>query len=63
MGLSDAIGAVLNGNGTLGRLINDPRPFEDLQRVMRTLAERLAGSQPSAFQIPTEKPEPRKPPK
>ena len=55
VGFSSVVNAIMNGNGTLGRLINDPRPFDDLQRVMRTLAEKLAGTQPQAFDYPTGK--------
>lgn len=50
--LSKVVNAMLNGSGTLGMLINDPRPFNDLQRVLNSVAERLAGTQPSAFTIP-----------
>ena len=50
--INQILAHVNQGDGTLGALVNDPRPFEELQSLLRTLNRVLTGSQPSSFSLP-----------
>lgn len=49
--LSDVLGRIKKGQGTLGKLINDPRPFDQLQQVLSGISQTLTGHRESAFPV------------
>lgn len=50
------------GRGTIGRLINDPQPFIDLQQLMAGLNQFLTGGRRPGFSLPPERPATPPPP-
>jgi ABC-type transporter Mla subunit MlaD len=49
--LNDMMERTSQGQGTLGRLITDPRPFEELRELISTLSQALTGRQSPTFPI------------
>lgn len=49
--LREVIERVNRGDGTLGMLINDPRPFKDLQQLIDSITRRLTGGGAGATSV------------
>ncbi len=49
--LNEMLGEVRAGKGTLGRLLTDPSPFEELSQLIRALNQTLTGSREPTFPL------------
>ena len=47
--LNEMLGEIRAGKGTLGRLLTDPSPFEELSQLIRALNQTLTGSREPTF--------------
>lgn len=57
--LREVVDRINRGDGTLGRLINDPRPIEKLDQLIDSLSQRLTGSSAGGSLFPQVQTTPR----